>query len=75
MEKKSSVLVSFIIGAAVGAAVGYLLSSGKGEELLDDLKDSADNLKDELGKQMDKGKELIGELKSKTDDFVTKSHI
>ena len=45
MEKKSQVLMSFIIGAAVGAAVGYLLSSGKGEELLDDLKDSADNLK------------------------------
>lgn len=75
MEKKSSVLISFIIGAAVGAAVGYLLSSGKGEELLDDLKDSADNLKGELGKQMDKGKELIGELKSKTDDFIKQNHV
>jgi len=39
------------------------------------LKDSADNFKDEIGKQMDKGKELIGELKSKTDDFIKQNHV
>lgn len=68
MEKKSPLILSFIIGAAVGAAVGYLLASGKGEEILSDLKDSAGKMKDELDKQVDKGKEFINDLKSMAEE-------
>ncbi|MBL7924165.1 MAG: YtxH domain-containing protein [Bacteroidia bacterium] len=68
MEKKTTLILSFIAGAAVGAAVGYLLSSGKGEELLSDLKEAAGKVKDEFDKQTDKGKEFINDLNNMAHD-------
>lgn len=68
MERKSTVVLSFIIGAAVGAAVGYLLASGKGEEIIADLKDAAGKVKDEFDKQVDNSKEFIDEIRSMTEN-------
>jgi uncharacterized membrane-anchored protein YhcB (DUF1043 family) len=45
MGKGSNAIVSFIIGAAVGVAVGYLCNEEKREELVEKLKDETDKLK------------------------------
>lgn len=53
MENKSNSWTPFLFGALVGAAVGYLIASGKAEKWIHDLKDSASRFKDELEKQLD----------------------
>lgn len=62
MERKSGLILSFIVGAAVGAAIGYLIASGKSEELLADVKEAANKVKDEFDKQMGKGKEFVDDM-------------
>ena len=59
MERKSGFILSLLVGAAVGAAIGYLITSGKSEELLADIKEAANKVKDEFDKQMGKGKEFM----------------
>jgi len=70
MEKKSNLLLSFLIGAAAGAAIAYLLSNGKGEEIEKDIKETAGKIKDELEKQYEKGKALVEDLKQKADETL-----
>lgn len=53
MDNKSNSWAPFLFGALVGAAVGYLIASGKAEKWIHDLKDSASRFKDELEKQLD----------------------
>ncbi|RBL93526.1 MULTISPECIES: YtxH domain-containing protein [Chitinophaga] len=45
MSKSSKAVVSFIVGAAVGVAVGYFLNSDKKDELVEKLKGQTDRLK------------------------------
>ncbi|CAN5374072.1 hypothetical protein BH11BAC2_BH11BAC2_11800 [soil metagenome] len=68
MERKSGLLITFLLGAAAGAAVGYLLASGKSEEITADIKEAADKIKEEFGKQMDRGKDLVDEVKKKAEE-------
>lgn len=48
MSRNSKAVVSFIVGAAVGVAVGYFLNSDKKDELVGKLKYQADKLKDKF---------------------------
>jgi gas vesicle protein len=52
MDNKSNSWTPFLFGALVGAAVGYLIASGKAEKWIHELKDSANRFKDELEKQL-----------------------
>lgn len=51
MSNSSKAVVSFIVGAAVGVAVGYFLNSDKKDELVDKLKYQTDKLKERFKKQ------------------------
>lgn len=48
MSRSSKAVVSFIVGAAVGVAVGYFLNSDKKDELVDKLKYQTDKLKEKF---------------------------
>jgi len=48
MSRSSKAVVSFIVGAAVGVAVGYFLNSDKKDELVDKLKYQADKMKEKF---------------------------
>ncbi len=50
-NNSSKAVVSFIVGAAVGVAVGYLLNTDKRDELVEKLKFQADKLKDKFKKR------------------------
>ncbi|PSL35582.1 YtxH domain-containing protein [Chitinophaga ginsengisoli] len=50
-NNSSKAVVSFIVGAAVGVAVGYFLNSDKKDELVEKLKYQADKLKDKFKKR------------------------
>lgn len=59
MNKSSKAVVSFIVGAAVGVAVGYFLNSDKKDELVDKLRYQADKLKDKLRKKKDEFEDAL----------------
>ena len=48
MSTSSKAVVSFIVGAAVGVAVGYFLNSDKKDELVDRFKYQADKMKEKF---------------------------
>jgi uncharacterized membrane-anchored protein YhcB (DUF1043 family) len=50
-NNSSKAVVSFIVGAAVGVAVGYLLNTDKRDEIVEKLKFQADKLKDKFKKK------------------------
>ncbi|HEY1032000.1 MAG TPA: YtxH domain-containing protein [Flavipsychrobacter sp.] len=53
MAKTGKTVATLLIGAAIGAAVGYLLATDKEkrQEDLGKIKDRINNLKDKLGKK------------------------
>jgi hypothetical protein len=65
MSSKSKELATFILGAAVGMAIGYFINADKRDEFISTLKTKAGELKDGLQDQFDKGKDLLDGLTSK----------
>jgi len=59
MSNSSKAVVSFIVGAAVGVAVGYFLNSDKKDELVDRLKYQTDKLKDRFKKRKEHFEDAI----------------
>lgn len=54
----AKVMTGFLLGAAAGVAAGYFLNSDKKDELMNQVKDKAQQLKD-------KSSELKGRIKEK----------
>ena len=58
----SKILLALLAGAAVGVAIGYFLNSDKKDELVNDIKDKASKLKDDLADKFEKGKTTFDNL-------------
>lgn len=69
----TKILLAFVAGAAIGAAIGYFLNSDKKEELMDDLKESAIDLKQTIEENLDKVKEIIENIKMGTQESNTEN--
>ena len=54
MSDNSKFLAGVLLGAAAGAAIGYLLTTEKGREILSDLKDAATNAAGEVKETVSK---------------------
>ncbi len=67
----SKLLLGFILGAAAGAAVGVLLTSDKGKELLSKIKESASEFEDEIKTAVGKGQQMAEDLEEKIKQFTT----
>ncbi|MHB1922224.1 MAG: YtxH domain-containing protein [Chitinophagaceae bacterium] len=72
MNDKSKELATFILGAALGLVVGYFLASDKKEDLLDDIKEKAHQMKEDLEDQLEKGKALLMDLSAMGADVAEK---
>jgi gas vesicle protein len=64
----TKLLLAFLAGAVVGVAVGYLLNSDKKDVLIDDLKESASKIKDDIKEGIEKGKTIIDTFINTTKD-------
>ncbi len=60
---KKSVLVPFLIGGLVGAAVGILLAPRSGRETREQIKDFASDTKSKVTSTIDKGKIMYDDAK------------
>ncbi len=67
-NNNSKILLALLAGAAVGVAIGYFLNSDKKDELVNDLKEGASKIKDDLADQFEKGKTIVNDLKNSIDD-------
>ena len=69
----TKILLAFIAGAAVGAAIGYFLNSDKKEEILDDIKEGASKLKTDIEDNLSKAKDLVDNFRKATTDINTEN--
>ena len=72
MEKnETKILLAFVAGAAVGAAIGYFLNSDKKDEILSDLKKGAAKIKSDMEENLAKAKEMVDGFRKKGADPKT----
>ena len=70
MNKKSPTFFYFILGAAAGAAIGFYLASDNKKELIEDIKNAAGKIREELEDEIDLGKQLVEEIRSMASEFL-----
>ncbi|HUL00631.1 MAG TPA: YtxH domain-containing protein [Nitrospirota bacterium] len=63
-KKEPSIIVPFLLGSIVGAALGLLLAPKSGKELRKDLKDYAFRATDKIITAVDEGKKIYEDGKS-----------
>jgi len=70
MNEQSKGVLMFLLGAAVGVAVGYFLASDNKEEIISNVKEKVNKVKDDLEGQIEKGKKLVNDLRQKANDLL-----
>jgi gas vesicle protein len=74
----SKILLSILVGAAAGAAIGILFAPDKGSEtrrkIADESQDLADNLKSKFNNLVDGVKEKFSSIKSEAEDVAEKGY-
>ncbi|MDD2243730.1 MAG: YtxH domain-containing protein [Dysgonamonadaceae bacterium] len=70
MKSDGKLLLGLGIGLALGAAIGYVLSSDKKEEWLDQANALADKVKVGVQNAIYKGKSEVNDLKEDIDDIA-----
>jgi hypothetical protein len=69
----TKILLAFVAGAAIGAAIGYFLNSDNKEEVLNDLKEGASKLKSDLEDNLNKAKDLVNNFRKNTEPTTESS--
>ena len=72
-NNRTKILLAFVAGAAVGAAIGYFLNSDKKEEVLTDLKESGSKLIQDIEENLGKVKEMVENFRKNTPDPSTEN--
>ena len=70
MKDQNKLLMTFVIGAAVGAALTYLLSSDEGKEIVDDLKKRGKKIRDDLDAELEKGKDIFNDIRETAESML-----
>ena len=65
MANNGKLIAALLLGAAAGATLGVLFAPDKGSETRRRLADRASELGDGLNERLNKGKEMLGDLKDR----------
>ncbi len=65
MTDNSKFLAGLLLGAAAGAAIGYLLTTDKGKEIVEEIKSAAGAAGDEVKSALEKGRKWASEFEEK----------
>ena len=69
----TKIILAFIAGAAVGAAIGYFLNSDKKDEILADLQEGASKLRQDIEGNFAKAKEMVDSFRNIDIDLTTEN--
>ncbi len=69
----TKILLAFVAGAAIGAAIGYFLNSDKKDELLTDLMEGASKLKQDIGTNLHSAKDIVEHFNKGTSGSSTEN--
>ncbi len=58
-NNNSKIILAALAGAAIGIAIGYFMNSNKKDEILNDIKEGASKLKDDLSNNLDNLKTTV----------------
>jgi len=72
-NKGTKILLAFVAGAAIGAAIGYFLNSDKKEEILSDIQEGASKLKNDIQENLSKAKEMVDNFRTNHVDSSTEN--
>lgn len=70
MTDNNKFLTGLLLGAAAGAALALFLSSEKGKEMINHVKDSADTFEDDLHKKWEEVDSVMNDLLAKGKSFL-----
>jgi hypothetical protein len=70
MSNSGKTLAGFIIGAAVGVAVGYFLNSDMKDEYVEAVKDKAGKLKEKAGELKNKVKDKLSRASDQIEEVA-----
>jgi len=70
MKSEGRLLLGLGIGIALGAAIGYILGTDKKEEWLEQAKDFAEKVKENVKTAINKGQAHANSLKEDIDDCL-----
>jgi len=62
-NNSAKMIMVFLAGATVGAAIGYFLNSDKKDELVDKIKKGASHLKQSIDDSLGKAKDVVDSIK------------
>ena len=71
----TKILLAFVAGAAVGAAIGYFLNSDKKEEVINDLKEGATKLRNDIEENISRAKDLVDNFRKSSSDATTENPV
>ena len=57
-------VLSFLAGAAAGVAIAYLITSDRGEEIIDEIKTMAGKLKENISSRMNAAMEEMSNMEN-----------
>lgn len=72
MKDNTKMITALLIGAAIGGAVAWFLTSDKKEEIIEELKDAAGKAKEDITDTVEKGKKLVEDIKEKAEGYFSK---
>jgi len=70
MNDNSKIIATFLVGAAIGAAIGYFIASDDKDKAADIIEDTIDTMKNKLHDGIEKGRTVVNDLADKAEELL-----